>query len=73
MVADVPWVHAQAEGVFGQRQQWLIIPMQKNRKYRNTDSVRLALVQPVAIETEIPLADRTAAGCYGNHEDWYTQ
>lgn len=44
-------------GVCG-RWWWLIIPMQKTGSTGTTDFFRLALVQPLTIETEIPLADK---------------
>lgn len=36
----------------------LIIPMQRTGSARTTDFYRLALVRPVTIETEIPLAEK---------------
>lgn len=55
-MADIAPGYTEAEGVRGRR--WLIIPVQKTGSTRTTDSFRLALVQPVTIETEIPLADK---------------
>lgn len=63
-MADVAPGHTQAVGVCG-RWWWLIIPMQKTGSTGTRDFFGLALVQPLTIETEIPLADKQQSVAMG--------